>query len=397
MISPRIQRLILQDFRTYAALDLSVEATLVALTGENGAGKTNVLEALSLLAPGRGLRRIELAEAARHGGDGQWTASIAVEGGLGLVRLGTAFDSSGDGPARRFRIDGENVGSVAAFSDHLRLVWLTPDQDGLFRGPAGDRRRFLDRLVLAIDPSHGGRVSALEKALRQRNRLLEDFSPDARWLSAIEHEIASLAVAVAASRAETVHRLDTLIAETRDDHSAFPWASLELADDIAPLIEGAAADAEDRFAAILRDQRDADRAAGRALKGPQAADLIVRHGPKNIDADAASTGEQKALLLGLVLAHARLVGAMSGITPVILLDEVAAHLDPRRRAALYDALIGLDAQVWMTGADPALFSDMPGASARFLVTPGRVELAEHRTEKWNPVFGKSDATTKDGA
>ncbi|MBN9061498.1 MAG: DNA replication/repair protein RecF [Rhizobiales bacterium 65-9] len=372
--APQIERLILQDFRTYPTLDLAVDARLVALAGENGAGKTNILEALSLLAPGRGLRRIELSEAARMGGSGGWTVSVAAEGALGLTRLGTALDPAGvDGAARRFRLDGETVGSVAAFSDHLRLVWLTPDQDSVFRGPAGDRRRFLDRLVLAIDPTHGSRVNALEKALRQRNRLLEDASPDARWLSAVEHEVAALAVAVTASRAETVRRLDGLIADTRDEASAFPWARVALVDQIAPLLSESAAAAEDRFAAILRDQRDADRAAGRALKGPQAADLLVRHGPKDIAADAASTGEQKALLLGLVLAHARLVATMSGLAPVILLDEVAAHLDPRRRAALYEALAALGAQVWMTGADPALFDDFPGVGRRFFVTPGRVE------------------------
>ncbi|WP_342359925.1 DNA replication/repair protein RecF [Terrarubrum flagellatum] len=373
-VFPRIQRLSLRDFRTYASLDLDIDAPLVALSGENGAGKTNILEALSLLAPGRGLRRAELADPARRDGPGGWTASIQLDGAWGLVRLGCAYES--EGVPRQCRIDGETVGSVAAFSDHLRLVWLTPDQDGLFRGPAGDRRRFLDRLVLAIDPGHGSRVSAFEKALRQRNRLLGEDRPDARWLSAIEHEVAALGVAVSASRAETVSRLAGLIADTRDDGSAFPWAALELVDDVAPLIgDGPASQAEEAFASMLRDQRDIDRAAGRALKGPQAADLIVRHGPKDVAADLASTGEQKALLLGLVLAHAQLVALMSGMAPVILLDEVAAHLDPRRRAALYETLAAMETQVWMTGADPLLFSDMPAESQRFLVTPGRVEPA----------------------
>jgi DNA replication and repair protein RecF len=375
VIAPRIQRLILRNFRTYAALELDNDASVVALTGENGAGKTNILESISFLSPGRGLRRVELADAARHDGPGGWIVSVAVEGGLGLVRLGVAYDASNpDEPSRRARIDGENVGSVAAFSDHLRLVWLTPDQDGLFRGPAGDRRRFLDRLVLAIDPGHGARVGAFEKVLRQRNRLLEDATPDARWLGAIEIEIAALAVAVTASRVETVQRLAGLIAATRDDASPFPFADIALKGDVETLLAGAdAAGAEHAFAAMLRDQRDADRAAGRALKGPQASDFSVRHGPKDVEAASASTGEQKALLIGLVLAHARLVADMSRLAPVVLLDEVAAHLDPRRRGALYENLAALDAQVWMTGADPALFHDMPLAGQRFLVTPGRVE------------------------
>ncbi|MET0606799.1 MAG: DNA replication/repair protein RecF [Beijerinckiaceae bacterium] len=376
-IASRIQRLTLRDFRTYASLDLAADATVVALFGENGAGKTNILEALSFLSPGRGLRRAVLEEPARRGGPGGWIVSATIEGGLGLARLGTAYEpSEQDAASRRIRIDGEDASSPAAFSDHLRLVWLTPEQDGLFRGPAGDRRRFLDRLVLAIDPGHGARVSALEKALRQRNRLLEEMPPDARWLAAIEIEIAALAVAVTASRVETVERLSALIAATRDDASPFPFASIALDGDVERLLAGEAAmRAEEKFTAILRDQRDADRSAGRALKGPQASDFSVRHGPKDIAAADASTGEQKALLIGLILAHGRLVAAMSQLAPVLLLDEVAAHLDPRRRAALYENIAALGAQVWMTGADEALFRKLPPGGRRFRVTPGRVEAA----------------------
>jgi DNA replication and repair protein RecF len=243
-----------------------------------------------------------------------------------------------------------------AFSEFVRVVWLTPDLDGLFRGAAGDRRRFLDRLVLAVDAGHGARVSAMERALRSRNRLLEDRPDDGRWLDAVEREVAELGVAVALARRETAERLDRLIAETRDDAQPFPWASIRLEGDLDDLVAvWPAIEAEDRFRLALRNGRNRDRAAGRTLTGPQTTDLVVRHGPKDVPAGTASTGEQKALLIGLVLAHARLVRAMSGIAPMILLDEVAAHLDPRRRAGLFEALDALPGQVWMTGADPAAF------------------------------------------
>lgn len=381
MISARaimIRRLTLGDFRTYARLDLAFDGRLVAFCGENGVGKTNILEALSFLAPGRGLRRCNLAEPARFGGGGGWAVSVLLDGTMGETRLGTGIDPMVDGvtPKRLARVDRETLSSPTAFSDYLRLVWLTPDQDGLFRGAAGERRRFLDRLVLAIDSAHGTRVNALERALRSRNRLLEDGpGADPRWLDAIEREIAETAIAVSAARRETVERLAGLIMATRNEASPFPWARLELIGEIeTALADQPAGEVEDRYRTLLRHNRERDRAAGRTLVGPQASDLSVFHGPKNVMAELASTGEQKALLVGLVLAHARLVADMSGITPLILLDEVAAHLDPRRRLALYEALDTLNAQVFMTGADEALFSAMPAQAQRFVVTPGCVDL-----------------------
>ena len=373
--APRIARLILKDFRSYAALDLAVTAPLVALTGENGAGKTNALEAISLFTPGRGLRRAELTEMARIGGAGNFSASIVLDESAGETHLGTGIDPAavGEVVSRRCRIDQETVPSPTAFADHIRVVWLTPALDGLFSGPAGDRRRYLDRLVLAVDASHGGRVNAFERALRARNRLLEEPAPDRSWLDAVEREVAELGVAVAAARRETVDRLAALALAARDGESPFPWANLWLSGEIEELVGTLAAlDVEDHFRALLRDGRPRDRAAGRALSGPQTADLVVRHGPKDAEAARCSTGEQKALLIGLVLAHARLVAAMSGIAPFVLLDEIAAHLDPRRRAALFEALAALGGQVWMTGADAALFGNLPETAQRFLVTPGRI-------------------------
>lgn len=377
---PRIKRLILQDFRSYPALDLALDAPAVALVGENGAGKTNILEAISLFSPGRGLRRADFADMARQDGPGGFSISLALDTPYGEHRLGAGAALSPEGRLQRVgRIDGETASSPAAFAEHLRLVWLTPDLDALFRGPGGDRRRFLDRFVLAVDSEHGARVNALERALRSRNRLLEDEFADARWLDSVEREVAELGVAVAAARRETVDRLGALILESRDDSSPFPFATLALTGDLDALVASLpAVDAEDRYRAILREYRARDRAAGRTLVGPQASDLAVRHGPKDIPADTASTGEQKALLIGLVLAHARLVAAMTGQAPLVLLDEVAAHLDPRRRRALFDTLATLGGQVWMTGADEALFGELGEGSAVFRVDCRQVKAVTLR-------------------
>jgi DNA replication and repair protein RecF len=296
-----------------------------------------------------------------------------------LATLGTGIEPQVAEDAtltRRCRIDGEAVPSAAAFTDHLSVVWMTPAMDGLFGGPASERRRFLDRLVLAVDGTHSSRVNALERSLRSRNRLLEQPSLDAHWLDAIEHETAEVAIAVAAARAETVRRLAAALTRDRDPASPFPWAGVALDGWVEnALMEQPATEVEDRYRAVLRDNRARDAAAGRTTDGPHLTDLDVLYGPKGIAAAQASTGEQKALLIGLVLAHAGLVAAMTGFAPVLLLDEVIAHLDPGRRAALYDALAALSAQVWMTGADPAPFHDVASRAQVFAVSPGRAERA----------------------
>jgi len=371
----RIRRLVLSNFRSYRAASLEVEASLVVLTGENGAGKTNLIEAISLLAPGRGLRRATFEEVAFVEGDGSWAVSAEIEGMLGLATLGTGVEPPAAEAAARTRlcrIDREPVGSATAFADHLRVVWLTPAMDQLFIGPGSERRRFLDRLVLAVDAEHSGRVAALERALRSRNRLLEEPRPDPHWLDAIEHETAELAVAVAAGRAETVHRLQGALASRKDD--AFPSAEIALDGWMERLLpHHPAVEIEERYRTILRDNRTRDAAAGRTLDGPHLTDLAVIYPPKGIAAADASTGEQKALLIGLVLAHAGLITEMTSFAPVLLLDEVVAHLDPNRRSALYDALGRLGAQVWMTGADPAAFADVTPRAEVFTVSPGRVQ------------------------
>ncbi|WP_271202216.1 DNA replication/repair protein RecF [Methylopila turkensis] len=367
-----VTRLRLANFRSYAALDLAAGEGSVALVGPNGAGKTNILEAISLLAPGRGLRRAPHGEFARVGGDGSWAVAAEVAGDDGTARLGTGTEPSQEGAGRRCRVDGAPVPGAGAFAAHLRLVWLTPDLDGLFRGSAGDRRRFLDRLVLAVDPEHAGRASGLEKALRSRNRLLEE-SGEPRWIDAVERELAELAVAIAAARLDVARRLAGLIAEGADPASPFPSADIALDGTLeAELAHRPATEVEDAYRARLGRGRPRDRAAGRTLEGPHLSDLVVRHAAKDMPAEKCSTGEQKALLVGLVLAHARLVARLDGRAPVALLDEISAHLDPARRAALYADLDALGAQVWLTGADPAAFAELGPRATVFSVADGAV-------------------------
>ncbi|MCW5690062.1 MAG: DNA replication/repair protein RecF [Pseudolabrys sp.] len=377
MTAAYLQRLSLTNFRSYHAATLTLDrAGPVVLTGQNGAGKTNLIEAISLLTPGRGLRRATLDELSFSEGNGAWAVSADIEGMLGLATLGTGIEPpAGEDStnSRKCRIDREPVSSAAAFADHLRVIWLTPSMDPLFTGPAADRRRYLDRLVLAVDAQHSSRVSALERSLRSRNRLLEDQRSDPHWLDAIEHETAEVAVAVSAARYETVNRLSAALDAARDEAPAFAMPRIALEgwmENQWPM--SSAREIEDRYRELLRDNRGQDAAAGRTLEGPHRADLKVVHAGKGIAASDASTGEQKAMLIRLSLAHAHLIKDMTGYAPVMLLDEVVAHLDPLRRAALYDALTTIGAQVWMTGADPAAFGDIADRAQWFDVKPGGV-------------------------
>src|SRR3954453_23582940 len=375
MTPSRIHRLTLTHFRNYRAAGLEAKADMVALVGPNGAGKTNCIEAISFLSPGRGLRRATLDDVADNQGDGSWAVSAEVQGALGLATLGTGIDPPvGEDAAtvRRCRIDREPVSSATSFGDHLRMVWLTPAMDGLFLGAASERRRFFDRLLIAIESGNTSPVAALGGSLRSRNRLLEVRNYDDHWCDAIERETAELAVAVAASRGQTLTKLAAML-RARGAASAFPSAGIALDGwmENALILEPATA-VEDRYRAILRDGRARDAAAGRTLDGPHLTDLKVIYAPKAIPAREASTGEQKALLIGLVLAHASLVAEMTGIVPLLLLDEVVAHLDPSRRNALFDELARLGAQVWMTGADPAGFTEIGPSGEIFDVESGQI-------------------------
>ncbi|MBZ9869974.1 DNA replication/repair protein RecF [Mesorhizobium sp. BR1-1-9] len=369
-----ISKLTLTNFRNYAALSIELEPGAVVFSGDNGAGKTNLLEAISLLTPGRGLRRAPYADVAREGGDGGFALHARLDGPDGQVEIGTGIsggDSLGEG-GRRVRINGATARSAEDMLEWLRVTWLTPAMDALFTGPAADRRRFLDRLVLAIDPGHGQRALDYEKAMRGRNRLLTEGSRDLSWFEAIETQMAETGVAIAAARAEMVRLLAAMI-DRLPDSGPFPQADIGLSGDLeAEIATTPAVDVEEWFRRTLAGGRDRDRAAGRTLDGPHRSDLVVRHRPKATPAALCSTGEQKALLVGIVLSHARLTGEMSGLTPILLLDEIAAHLDGGRRAALFSILEELNCQAFMTGTDAALFSSLGGRAQFLTVDHGTV-------------------------
>ncbi|MBA1139604.1 DNA replication/repair protein RecF [Mesorhizobium neociceri] len=373
-----ISKLTLTNFRNYASLTIDLSPGAVVFSGDNGAGKTNLLEAISLLTPGRGLRRAPYADVAREGGDGGFALHARLDGPDGQVEIGTGItggEAAGEG-GRKVRINGAPARSADAMLEWLRVVWLTPAMDGLFPGPAADRRRFLDRLVLAIDPGHGQRALDYEKAMRGRNRLLTDGSRDGGWFEAIEMQMAETGVAIAAARAELVRLLAAMI-DRLPSSGPFPQADIRLSGDLEEQVANApAVDVEERYRAALAEGRERDRAAGRTLDGPHRSDLLVRHRPKAMPAELCSTGEQKALLVGIVLSHARLTGEMSGMTPILLLDEIAAHLDAGRRAALFSILEELNCQAFMTGTDAALFSSLRGRAQFLTVDHGTVGPTE---------------------
>ncbi len=352
-----IERLKLTDFRNYAQASLSLRGRHVVLIGENGAGKTNLMEAVSFLSPGRGLRRAVLSDIARVGAPAGFSIFAEIEGMAGDVEIGTGTEGGGEDEAlvRRLRINATPVKSVDELTDHLRVLWLTPAMDGLFTGPSADRRRFLDRLVLSLDPAHGRRASDFERAMRSRNKLLSDGRFDPSWLSGIEQQMAALGVAMAAARREMLGLLAGLIEGDRQT-SRFPSAQLALSGFMDDKADRPAYELEDRYIQMLASSRHRDAAAGRTLDGPHRVDLQIRHIEKDMNAERCSTGEQKALLIGLVLAHARLVGTMTGFAPVLLLDEIAAHLDEGRRAALFDRIDALGGQAFMTGTDRSMFA-----------------------------------------
>jgi len=349
-----VSRLTLTDFRSYASALIEPGPGFVLLFGENGAGKTNLLEAVSMLAPGRGLRGAALSDMARRGGDHAW----AVAARLGDVDLGT-----GTAPAaperRQVRVNGA-AAAVNSLGEWLSVLWLTPAMDRLFTGSAGERRRFLDRLVLALEPGHAHHATRYDAAMRARNKLLAEDGWDEAWLASLELAMAEHGAAIAEARQRTVALLDTRLGDAPEDE--FPRAAIRL--------EGwEAAD----LGAALGANRSRDAAAGRATEGPHRHELAVLHRAKQMPAGQSSTGEQKALLLGLVLAHAELVTERRGDPPILLLDEVAAHLDPKRRASLFARLEGRG-QVWMTATEPALFDGI-GDASRFLVEPGQITPA----------------------
>ncbi len=356
-----VERLTLTNFRNYtgAAVDAGPEPQV--LIGANGAGKTNLLEAVSLLAPGQGMRRAAYPDISRGAGDGSWAVAARTHTHAGPVDIGTgllAENAGNERAGRMVRITGETWGA-GTLADYVEVVWVTPAMDGLFTGPGSDRRRFLDRLILCFDPQYRTGAARFERAMQQRNRLLADGVRDNARFEGLELLMAETGVAIAAQRAEAVAALASIMAERteRDPSSPFPAASLALEGALeADLAHLPAIEVEDLYLQRLRHGRERDRAAGRTLDGPHRSDLLVAHAPKAMPARLCSTGEQKALLIGLVLAHAELVARRREAAPILLLDEVTAHLDAERRAALFQEIIRLGAQAWMTGTDAEAFS-----------------------------------------
>lgn len=361
----------LTAFRNYAAAELALDGRPVLLLGPNGAGKTNLLEALSLLTPGRGLRGARLDDLAPKGprnDTAPWAVAAEVETVGGPRRLGTGRDPANPAAGRRVvRLDGEAAPSQAALGEVLAAVWLTPQMDRLFQEGASGRRRFLDRLVYSFDAAHAGRIAGYEHSMRERGRLLKQGSRDAAWLAALEESMAERSVAIAAARRQTVARLSVAVGE---GIGPFPRARLGLLGDAeAWLGEMPAVEVEGRIAEDLAAARD-DDAEGGAARGAHRADLAVAELAGGMPAESCSTGEQKALLICIVLAHARVLAKERGAPPLLLLDEVAAHLDPRRREALYEELLALGAQAWMTGTEEAFFAPLGNAAQRVAVEDG---------------------------
>ncbi len=368
----RVRALKLADFRSYDALSFTPDAGAVVLSGHNGAGKTNLLEAISLLAPGRGLRGANLGDFARRIGTGGWAVAAEIDGAFGSARIGTGREADArPGERRLVRVDGETKGSATILGEHLSMLWVTPAMDRLFVEAPSGRRRFLDRLVLAFDPTHATRVAAYEKAMRERTRLLKDGRGDAHWFGALEEQMAEHGVAIAIARRDAVTRLDGAMLEARGE---FPAAHIAVEGPVERWLEDmpAAVDVEDRFLTALSEGRRRDQEAGRALLGPHLSDLTVVHLEKEMEAGQCSTGEQKLLLLALVIAQARLIQWERGRAPILLLDEVAAHLDEERRARLFGVLAELGGQCFMTGTDGALFEALGSDADFYSVIAGRL-------------------------
>ena len=381
-----VERIALTNFRNHRAVTIEAGPEPVVLAGANGAGKTNILEAVSLLAAGQGLRRAVYSDMAKTGGDGSWAVAARVHSMQGPVDIGTGIAAPAPGSApsrgpgsRILRINGETQTGLGILADLVEMVWLTPAMDGLFTGAAGERRRFLDRLILCFDPGYRGIAGRFERAMTSRNRLLADGVRDPAQLGGYEQIMAETGVAIAAVRAEAAAAMAHIIAQrrAREPDSPFPWAGIAIEGALeAELAVRPAVDVEDQYLRTLANARERDRAAGRTLDGPHRSDLVVTHGPKEMPARLCSTGEQKALLLGLVLAHAELVAArQDGVAPILLLDEITAHLDETRRAAMFAEILRLKAQAWMTGTDRTAFAGLTG-QARFFAAHDGIVTAE---------------------
>ncbi|MEE2694242.1 MAG: DNA replication/repair protein RecF [Pseudomonadota bacterium] len=366
-----VERMLLTQFRSYSNLVLEVGPGPVVLIGDNGAGKTNLLEALSLLAPGRGLRGARVTDMRRRGAEETgWGVAVELSAVGGSIQIGTGVSSKADG-TREVRVQGAASSSQDGLARELHVIWLTPQMDRIFIGSPGDRRRFFDRLVLGFDPGHSARLGAYQRTLAERARILRYRPDDTEWLSALERTMSENAVAISAARHEALWRLNTGLASPLG--TLFPPAELELVGVAESLLQDwPALEVEERLLKAFAAARAEDAAKGGSSVGPHRTDLSVRHVVNDIPAEHCSTGEQKMLLVSIILAHAQAQSKLFGQTPLILLDEVMAHLDGAHRSALTEALCSLGSQVWMTGTTDALFSKF-GSRGQFLhVSDGAV-------------------------
>lgn len=366
-----IRRLTLTAFRNYERTRIEAAPRPIVLYGPNGAGKTNMLEAISFLAPGRGLRRARLVEIDRRGADATWAVAADVTTPRGEIAVGTGRERGEDDARdrRAVRVDGRPA-SQGRLAEVLQVLWVTPEMDRLFADGGSARRRFLDRMVYGFDAAHAGRINAYEHALRERARLLRENRGDAHWLGALEGTMAEQAVAITAARQEVVGRLDRA---ARAPAGPFPAATVAIEGLVEEWLgEMPALAAEERLRARYRETRRRDAESGGAAAGPHRSDLAVRHVARDMPAALCSTGEQKALLLALVLANARALRGVRDTAPVLLFDEVAAHLDEERRAALFDEICALEAQAWLTGTDGAVFAAFDGRAEMYRVESARV-------------------------
>lgn len=366
-VAAAVTRLALTDFRSYASLRLEAPRGPIVLTGPNGAGKTNLLEALSFLAPGRGIRRARLGDIDRHAGNRPWAVAATVADAAGPTEIGTGRLPAEDHARERrvVRIDGSDRSGQTALAEIAAFVWLTPDMDRLLQDGASGRRRFLDRLIYGFDPAHAGQIAAYEHAMRERARLLKLGRSDDSWLAALEQTMAEKGVAIAAARRDMAARLD---GAGDLGIGRFPRARVRVTGAVEDWLgDGPALGAEDRFRAALAGARGADAAAGTTAIGPHRGDMAVHHGETGMPAAQCSTGQQKALLLSVVMANARLLTLDRGTPPILLLDEVVAHLDEGRRTALFEEILALGTQAWLTGTDLEPFQDLAGAAAFYAV------------------------------
>jgi DNA replication and repair protein RecF len=376
-----VTRLTLRNFRSYAEIELAVSGAPVVLAGPNGAGKTNLLDAISLLSPGRGLRGAKLGEHVRRGpsvsSDALWAVAANVSRGGEVYEVGTGLTLGPNGGERRaVRLNGAPAQNSADLGELVQMLWLTPAMDRLFIEGASGRRKFLDRLVLGFDAGHARTTTRYETAMRERARLLKFGPRDPAWLDGLEAEMVEAGIAMAVARAETVTRLNQALA-ARGEAGAFPSAQLSLAGETDALLAELGDGAREALREKLARSRVRDAEAGRTTFGPHVTDLAVRHTQKRADARECSTGEQKALLISIILADAwELSAARGGHAPLLLLDEIAAHLDARRRAALFEEILALGAQAWMTGTDLSLFEPLIGRVDVFGVADGQFTRQE---------------------